>query len=90
MVAVALGANLLEKHFTLDRGLPGPDHKASLEPAEMRDMVKAIRRIESVLGDGVKQPVASEIPIAAIGRRSLYWRTRISPENGIVPSTTGS
>ena len=83
MAAVALGANLLEKHFTLDRGLPGPDHKASLEPDELRDMVKAIRRIESALGDGIKQPVESEIPIATIGRRSLYWRASL-PEGAVV------
>jgi sialic acid synthase SpsE len=83
IAAVALGANLLEKHFTLDRGLPGPDHKASLEPDELRDMMSAIRRIESALGDGIKQPVESEIPIAAIGRRSLYWRASL-PEGAVV------
>ncbi len=83
IAAVALGANLLEKHFTLDRGLPGPDHKASLEPGQLRDMVNAIRRIESALGDGVKRPVESEIPIAVIGRRSLYWRTSL-PDGAVV------
>jgi N-acetylneuraminate synthase/N,N'-diacetyllegionaminate synthase len=77
IAAVALGANLLEKHFTLDRNLPGPDHKASLEPDELRDMVSAIRRVEAALGDGVKRPVEAEIPIAVIGRRSLFWRTSL-------------
>lgn len=85
IAAVALGANLLEKHFTLDRNLPGPDHKASLEPHELRDMANAIRRAESALGDGVKRPVEAEIPIAAIGRRSLYWRTSL-PANAVVTS----
>lgn len=83
IAAVALGANLLEKHFTLDRSLPGPDHKASLEPDKLRDMVKAIRRIEAALGDGIKRPVESEIPIAAIGRRSLYWRASL-PKGAVV------
>jgi sialic acid synthase SpsE len=83
IAAVTLGANLLEKHFTLDRGLPGPDHKASLEPDELRDMVNAIGRIQSALGDGLKRPVESEIPIAAIVRRSLYWRTTL-PAGAVV------
>jgi N,N'-diacetyllegionaminate synthase len=83
ITAVALGANLLEKHFTLDRNLPGPDHRASLEPDELRAMVDAIRRVEASLGDGVKQPTLSEIPIAAIGRRSLYWRSTL-PADSIV------
>lgn len=86
LAAVALGANLLEKHFTLDRTLPGPDHQASLEPGELRAMMDAIRRIEPALGDGIKRPTLSEIPIAAIGRRSLYWRTSL-PVGAVV--TTG-
>jgi sialic acid synthase SpsE len=86
IAAVALGANLLEKHLTLDRNLPGPDHKASLEPGELREMVSAIRRIESALGDGIKRPVESEIPIAAIGRRSLYWRTTLPAGAAVTPS----
>ena len=73
LAAVALGASLIEKHFTLDRDLPGPDHKASLEPDELRAMVEGIRRVESSLGDGIKRPVASELDVAAVARKSLYW-----------------
>jgi N,N'-diacetyllegionaminate synthase len=60
IAAVALGATLIEKHFTLDRTLPGPDHAASLEPTELNAMVSAIRNIELALGDGVKRPTVSE------------------------------
>src|SRR5699024_496846 len=56
IAAVALGAQIIEKHFTLDRSLPGPDHKASLEPKELKDMVSAIRNIEKALGSSIKQP----------------------------------
>jgi N,N'-diacetyllegionaminate synthase len=80
MAAVALGANALEKHFTLDRKLPGPDHIASLEPSELSAMVKAIRRIESAMGDGKKQPRECEIAIAAVARKSLHWK--IDLQNG--------
>ena len=72
LAAVAAGANLLEKHFTLDRSLPGPDHLASLEPGELAALVKALRQIESALGDGVKRPAASELANAAVVRRSLH------------------
>jgi N-acetylneuraminate synthase len=72
LAAVAAGANLLEKHFTLDRSLSGPDHLASLEPGELTALVKAVRGIESALGDGVKQPAASELANAAVVRRSLH------------------
>ncbi len=61
IAAVALGATIVEKHFTLDRNLPGPDHKASLEPEELRQLVFSIRNIESALGDGIKRPTASEL-----------------------------
>lgn len=61
IAAVALGAKIIEKHFTLDRNLPGPDHKASLEPEELRQLVSSIRNIESALGDGIKRPTASEL-----------------------------
>lgn len=71
IAAVALGATVLEKHFTLDRNLPGPDHRASLEPAELQAMVSAIRHIEQALGDGIKRPTASELQNLAIARRSL-------------------
>ena len=71
IAAVALGATVIEKHFTLDRTLPGPDHAASLEPGELAAMVRAIRNIEAALGDGVKQPSASELPNRAHARKSL-------------------
>src|SRR5215212_186811 len=69
--AVALGACVIEKHFTLDRSLPGPDHRASLEPRELEALVHGIRRIEAALGTGIKRPAASEASNAAIARRSL-------------------
>src|SRR5690606_20134498 len=62
IAAVAMGATVIEKHFTLDRTAPGPDHAASLEPDELKAMVRAIRHIEQALGDGVKAPSASEMP----------------------------
>jgi N,N'-diacetyllegionaminate synthase len=69
--AAALGATVIEKHFTLDRTLPGPDHKASLEPAELKAMVAAIRNIEQALGDGVKRPSAGEALNKPAARKSL-------------------
>jgi sialic acid synthase SpsE len=74
IAAVALGAALVEKHFTLDRGLPGPDQRASLLPKELADMVTAIRHTEAALGDGRKVRRPSEDPIAALARRSLCYR----------------
>ncbi len=71
IAAVALGATVIEKHFTLDRSLPGPDHAASLEPDELATMVTAIRNIEIALGDGRKRPTPSEIGNRAIARKSL-------------------
>jgi N-acetylneuraminate synthase len=71
VAAVAMGAKIIEKHFTLDKKLPGPDHKASLEPDELKEMVKAIRNIEVALGDGIKKPNKSEIEIMKVARRSL-------------------
>jgi N,N'-diacetyllegionaminate synthase len=71
IAAVALGASVIEKHFTLDRNLPGPDHKASLEPHELAAMVAAIRNIESALGDGIKRPTASELRNKPVARKSL-------------------
>lgn len=75
--AVALGASIIEKHFTLDKNLPGPDHKASLEPDELKAMIKAIRNIEVALGDGVKRPSASEAKNIAIARKSVVAATDI-------------
>jgi sialic acid synthase SpsE len=71
IAAVALGATVIEKHFTTDRNLPGPDHRASLEPHEMKAMVEAIRNIEIALGDGVKRPTVSELKNRPIARKSL-------------------
>lgn len=71
IAAVALGATVIEKHFTLDRGLPGPDHKASLEPSELHSMVAAIRNIELALGDGVKSCKPSESENRLLVRKSL-------------------
>ena len=71
LAAVALGARIIEKHFTLDRSLKGPDHRASLVPEELNDLIKSIRNIEIALGDGEKKPSASEKAIAAVARRSL-------------------
>jgi len=75
--AAAMGARIIEKHFTLDKSLPGPDHKASLEYGELSEMVNAIRTVEQVLGDGVKVPVFSELKNRAVVRRSLVARTGI-------------
>jgi len=71
IAAAALGAVLLEKHFTLDRSLPGPDHKASLEPDELAAMVRAVRNIEKAMGDGWKRPSASEWENREVARKSL-------------------
>lgn len=71
IAAVALGACLIEKHFTLDRNLPGPDHKASLEPQELRALVSGIRNVTMALGDGIKRPTASELKNRPIARKSL-------------------
>ena len=71
IAAVALGAEVIEKHFTLDRNLPGPDHKASLEPNELKTMVDAIRNIEQALGNGQKQVSKSEEKNMAIARKSI-------------------
>ena len=71
IAAVALGAVVIEKHFTMDRNLPGPDHKASLEPDELKSMVTAIRNIELALGDGIKRLSASEAKNKPVARKSL-------------------
>lgn len=71
IAAVALGATVIEKHFTLDRNLPGPDHKASLEPHKLEAMILAIRNIEIALGDGIKRLTPSSARNAAIARKSI-------------------
>ena len=77
IAAVAMGATCIEKHFTLDCNMDGPDHKASLEPNELRAMIKAIRNIEIALGNGVKKPSNSEIPNMKIVRKSIVAKTEI-------------
>lgn len=72
IAAVALGASVIEKHFTLDRKLPGPDHAASLEPNELKQMVRAIRNIKQALGSPIKQPSRSEKPNINISRKSVH------------------
>jgi N-acetylneuraminate synthase len=71
IAAVACGASMIEKHFTLDRTLPGPDHRASLEPTELKAMVTGIRQVETAIGDGTKQPTPAEQKNAAVARKSL-------------------
>jgi len=99
IAAVALGAKVIEKHFTLDRTMPGPDHKASLEPHELKAMVGAIRNIERALGNGIKEASPSEMPNMLIARKSIVAKTDIKkgdifdennltvkrPGNGISP-----
>jgi N,N'-diacetyllegionaminate synthase len=87
LAAVAKGAVVIEKHFTLDRNLEGPDHKASLEPDKLKEMVENIRCVEAALGTGVKEPAPSEIKNMAIARKSIVAKTKIkkgevyTPEN---------
>ncbi len=71
IAAVVLGASVIEKHFTLDKNMEGPDHKASLEPHELKAMSKAIRNIENALGDGIKKPSPSELKNKSIARKSI-------------------
>jgi len=71
IAAVALGAKIIEKHFTLDRNMEGPDHRASLEPDELKAMVHAIRNIEKALGSGIKKPSPSELKNKPIARKSI-------------------
>lgn len=77
IAATALGAEVIEKHFTLDKTMEGPDHKASLEPDELKNMVEAIRNIEVALGDGVKRPSASEQKNIQIARKSIVAAVNI-------------
>jgi N-acetylneuraminate synthase len=77
LASVALGACILEKHFTLDNDLPGPDHQASLEPGDLKEMVRAIRTIEAAMGSGEKGPASSEEETARVARRSLVAARKI-------------
>lgn len=99
IAAVALGATVIEKHFTLDKTMEGPDHKASLEPEELKQMVKAIRNIEQAMGNGKKEPSESEKKNIEIVRKSIVAKCDIAegetfteknlttkrPGNGIIP-----
>jgi N,N'-diacetyllegionaminate synthase len=71
VAAVAMGASCIEKHFTLDKTMQGPDHKASLDPDELKAMVSAIRNIEIALGSSIKKPSKSEIPNMKVARKSI-------------------
>lgn len=77
IAAVALGATVIEKHFTLDRSMKGPDHKASLEPRELHDMVIAVRNIEKAIGKGIKKPSPSELENRYVARKSIVARMKI-------------
>lgn len=85
IAAVGRGAVMIEKHFTLDRKLPGPDHKASLEPSELGEMIAAIRRVEAALGDGVKAPTPRERKNIPIARKSLVAARRIKAGESFTP-----
>jgi N,N'-diacetyllegionaminate synthase len=79
IAAVALGATVIEKHFTLDRNMDGPDHAASLEPVELKTMVTAIRNIEQAIsGDGEKRTSASELKNKIAARKSIHLKRRIN------------
>tara|TARA_A100001015_G_scaffold35990_1_gene39703 strand:+ start:687 stop:1682 length:996 start_codon:yes stop_codon:yes gene_type:complete len=77
IAAVAMGASCIEKHFTLNNNMEGPDHKASLEPSQFKEMVEKIRNIELAFGDGVKKPSQSEFPNIDIVRKSIVAKTKI-------------
>jgi N,N'-diacetyllegionaminate synthase len=95
IAAVAMGASIIEKHFTLDRTMDGPDHKASLEPDELKAMVQAIRQIEQALGDGVKEPSESEQKNIFVTRKSILASRPIEigetfSENNLVVKRPGN
>ncbi|MEK9727748.1 MAG: N-acetylneuraminate synthase [Candidatus Margulisiibacteriota bacterium] len=77
LAAVAMGATIIEKHFTMDKSMPGPDHKASLDPDELRALVKGIRNIELAMGNGKKVPSVSEIKNIPIARKSIVAKRKI-------------
>lgn len=78
IAAAARGAVIIEKHFTLDRAAPGPDHAASIEPADLRTLVRAIREVDAALGDGVKRPTSGELDNLPVARRSLVAQGAIA------------
>jgi N-acetylneuraminate synthase len=79
VVAVALGARVIEKHYTLDHRLPGPDHSFALLPHELKEMVRQVRLAEATLGDGVKRVLPEEQELAAFARRGLQATREIAP-----------
>lgn len=79
IAAVSMGAKCIEKHFTLDKSMEGPDHKASLEPDELKSMVLAIRNIEEALGSHIKKPSKSEMSNIQAARKSIVAKTKIKP-----------
>lgn len=89
IAAAALGATVIEKHFTLDRGLPGPDHQASLEPVQLTAMVSGIREIEVALGDPVKRPQPAELPHRSVARKSLVALGPIAAGEAFTEQTLG-
>lgn len=94
IAAVAMGATIIEKHFTLDKDLPGPDHKASLDPIELKAMVQAIRNIEKALGDGLKKPSPSESKNMVIARKSIHLiadlsKNHVLHENDLIMKRPG-
>ncbi|HAH57868.1 MAG: N-acetylneuraminate synthase [Lentimicrobiaceae bacterium] len=86
IAASAMGAAVIEKHFTLDRNLPGPDHKASLEPDELAEMVKAIRLVEQAMGDGIKVPGKAEQKNILVARRSIHLSKKVSSGHELTAS----
>ncbi len=86
VAAVGMGACVIEKHFTLDRDLPGPDHRASLEPAELKAMVNGIRKVEQALDNGRKMPASSEEDTRRVARRSLVLRDDV-PEGALIQAS---
>lgn len=77
IAAVALGAEVIEKHFTIDKNLEGPDHKASLEPEELKRMILSIRNVEKALGDGIKKPAFCELENLKVARKSIIAASKI-------------
>jgi N,N'-diacetyllegionaminate synthase len=85
IAAVARGAVVIEKHFTSDRALAGPDHAASLEPHELSELIRSIRSVEQALGDGRKRPTAGEAAIARVARKSLVYARALSKGHRLMP-----
>ena len=86
LAAVALGAVVIEKHFTLDRSLPGPDHEASLEPGELRALAEGVRKVERMLGNGIKGPTSAELDMRLIARKSIVAAVALPKGTVITPS----